>query len=70
MRIKQHWRILIGLGLAVVVGMIINSTCAVEREPAIRLNATGTAWVGIFDYIGTLFMQALKMIIVPLIFSS
>jgi len=56
--------------LAVVVGVIINLGCAVSRDPTVELNSTGQAFVGVFDYIGTLFMLALKMIIVPLIFSS
>jgi Na+/H+-dicarboxylate symporter len=69
-KLKQHWQILIALVLAVIVGVIINLGCAVSREPTVELNSTGQALVGLFDYIGTLFMLALKMIIVPLIFSS
>lgn len=70
MKLKQHWQILIALVIAVVVGIIINLSCAVSREPTLELDTTGLALVGVFDYIGTLFMLALKMIIVPLIFSS
>jgi Na+/H+-dicarboxylate symporter len=69
-KLKQHWQILIALVLAVVVGVSINLGCAVAREPTVQLNGAGQTLVGLFDYIGTLFMLALKMIIVPLIFSS
>jgi Na+/H+-dicarboxylate symporter len=69
-KIKQHWQILLALVLAVGVGVIINLTCADTREPVLQLNSTGQAFVGVFDYLGSLFMLALKMIIVPLIFSS
>lgn len=70
MKLKQHWQILIALVLAVGVGVAINLGCAVSREPSVELNSTGQQFVALFDYIGTLFMLALKMIIVPLIFSS
>jgi len=69
-KLKQHWQILMALLLAVVVGLLINLGCAVSREPTLELNAAGQALVGVLDYLGTLFMLALKMIIVPLIFSS
>ena len=70
MRIKQHWQMLIALGLAVLAGVGVNLGCAVSRTPAIELNSFGQTCVQLFDYIGTLFMLALKMIIVPLVFSS
>jgi Na+/H+-dicarboxylate symporter len=69
-KLKQHWQILIALVMAVGVGVVVNLGCAVSREPTVELNATGQALVSFFDYLGTLFMLALKMIIVPLIFSS
>jgi len=59
-KIKLHWQIVIALVLAVVIGSI-----------------TGTeAGVGLFrfydayEFIGTIFLNALKMLIVPLIASS
>ena len=60
MRLKLHWQILIALLLAVVAG---------------RLSGTDGAWLGIhfyavYAFVGTLFLNALKMIIVPLIMSS
>jgi Na+/H+-dicarboxylate symporter len=60
MRLKLHWQILIALLLAVIAG---------------RLSGTDGALFGItlfpvYAFLGTLFMNALKMIIVPLIISS
>ncbi len=70
LKMKPWVQILVALGFAVLVGVIINLTCAAEREPTVVLNSRGNWFVGLFGYIGSLFMQALKMIIVPLIFSS
>ncbi|HIA08681.1 MAG TPA: dicarboxylate/amino acid:cation symporter [Chromatiaceae bacterium] len=60
MRLAVHWQILIALGLAVVVGLAVG--------------ADGTlfsiSFVSVFDFVGTLFLNALKMLIVPLIVSS
>ena len=61
-----HWQILIAIGLAVVVGSLVKSGTTDEFAP----NIFGVPFVSIFDYIGTLFLNALKMIIVPLITSS
>ena len=69
-RMKPWLQILIALLLAVFVGYLINAFCAVERVPVTVLNDTGASLVGFFEYIGKLFLQALKMVIVPLIFSS
>jgi proton glutamate symport protein len=60
MRIKLHWQILIALVLALIAG---------------RLSGTdgtlfGVVLYPVYDFLGTLFMNALKMIIVPLIISS
>ena len=60
MRIKLHWQILIALLLAVIAG---------------RLSGTEGTLLGIplypvYVFIGALFMNALKMLIVPLIMSS
>jgi proton glutamate symport protein len=59
-RLKLHWQILIALVLAVIAG---------------RLSGTDGSWLGIsfyqvYGFIGALFMNALKMIIVPLIMAS
>lgn len=59
-KIKLHWQILIALALAVIAG---------------TLSGTDTSFLGVrfyavFDFIGTLFLNALKMLIVPLVVSS
>ena len=56
--------------VALAVGATINATCVVETEPDLVFNRAGDIFIGIFDYIGTIFMNLLKMIIVPLVFSS
>ncbi len=60
MKIKLYWQILIALLLAVLVGWVV------QPETAFL----GISLLSIFDFVGTLFLNALKMIIVPLIMSS
>ncbi len=60
MQLKLHWQILIALLLAVLVGWLVTPETSV----------LGVSLVSIFDFIGELFLNALKMIIVPLIVSS
>ena len=62
-----HWQILIAILLAVGAGYAVN--VAGDGEPAAP-GVLGIPFVAIFDYIGELFLNALKMIIVPLIMSS
>ena len=52
---KLHWQILIALIAAAIVGSLVP--------------AEGW-WIDAFDLIGTFFLNALKMLIVPLIVSS
>ena len=59
-RLALHWQIFIALLLAVVVGVFSDSATTLF---GISLNS-------IFNFIGTLFLNALKMLIVPLIMSS
>ncbi|NEV64298.1 dicarboxylate/amino acid:cation symporter [Thiorhodococcus minor] len=59
-KLKLHWQILIALVLAVLVGL------AVGREAGIF----GVSFYAIFEFVGKLFLNALKMLIVPLIVSS
>ncbi|MAS94716.1 MAG: dicarboxylate/amino acid:cation symporter [Verrucomicrobiales bacterium] len=67
----KPWQwILVAMIAALVTGSIINATCVVETEPELVLNRTGEILVSIFDYIGTIFMNLLKMVIVPLVFTS
>ena len=66
-KLALHWQILIAIGAAVVVGYFVNRAVAGGAEDPSFL---GVSFIGIFHYIGQLFLNALKMIIVPLIFSS
>ena len=59
-RLKLHWQILIALALAVLAGSLAGTTHGLF----------GILFLDVFRFIGTLFLNALKMIIVPLIFSS
>jgi len=66
-KLELHWQILIAIILAGIIGGIVfNSFDATGVEPTLF----GVRYVAIFDYIGTIFLNALKMIIVPLITSS
>ncbi len=57
---KLHWQILLAILLAIAIGIII------DKETAVL----GINLYGAFDFLGTLFLRGLKMIIVPLIVSS
>ncbi len=59
-KLKLHWQILIALVLAVLAGLAAGEEAAVF----------GITFYSIFTFIGTLFLNALKMLIVPLIASS
>ena len=59
-RLPLHWQILAALVLAVIVGM------AATPEAKIL----GVSLLSILNFFGTLFLNALKMLIVPLIASS
>jgi len=60
LRLKLHWQILIALALAVVVGMLTGT----------ETGLFGVTFYAVFDFVGKLFLNALKMLIVPLIVSS
>jgi proton glutamate symport protein len=60
MQLKLHWQIFIALLLAVFVGWLVTP----------ETSLLGVSLVSIFEFIGKLFLNALKMIIVPLIVSS
>jgi len=60
MQLKLHWQILIALLLAVLVGWAVSPDTSLF----------GISLLSIFDFVGKLFLNALKMIIVPLIVSS
>lgn len=59
-RLQLHWQILIAVAAAVVVGSLTDVSTAIGP----------VALVDAYDFIGTLFINALKMLIVPLIASS
>lgn len=59
-KLKLHWQILIALVLAVFAGLSTGMDAAIF----------GVTFYSMFDFFGTLFMNALKMIIVPLIAAS
>lgn len=66
-KLELHWQILIAILLAGVSGWLVNKSIASGVEDPSIL---GISIVGTFDYIGSLFLNGLKMIIVPLIMSS
>ena len=66
-KIELHWQILIAIGFAAIAGYAVNMAQASGIEDPSFL---GISFISFFDYIGSLFLNALKMIIVPLIFSS
>ncbi len=57
---KLHWQILIAILLAGIAGWFAGDTATIGT----------VTWYSIFDFFGTLFINALKMLIVPLISSS
>ena len=60
LKLKLHWQILIALVLAVLAGLLAGP----------EHSLFGIRYYAMFDFIGSLFLNALKMIIVPLIVSS
>jgi proton glutamate symport protein len=66
-KLELHWQILIAIVLAAIVGgFVFEAREASGIDPSIL----GVRYIAIFHYIGTIFLNALKMIIVPLILSS
>jgi Na+/H+-dicarboxylate symporter len=60
LQLKLHWQILIALALAVPAGLLAG------RDGGLF----GVSFHAVFDFVGTLFLNALKMLIVPLIVAS
>lgn len=60
LKLKLHWQILIALAFAMVAGALSGTDTGL----------LGIRFYDVYNFIGTLFLNALKMIIVPLIFSS
>ncbi|MEC5128877.1 dicarboxylate/amino acid:cation symporter [Verrucomicrobiales bacterium BCK34] len=66
----KPWQwILFAMISALITGAVINATCVVSADP-MEFNALGNSLISVFDYIGTIFMNLLKMVIVPLVFTS
>ena len=59
-KLKLHWQILIALVLAGIIGTATGTDAALF----------GVTFYSVFGFLGTLFLNALKMLIVPLIASS
>jgi proton glutamate symport protein len=57
---KLHWQILIAIGLAIVVGLFLDPSDGIGDF----------TFYGLFQFLGSLFLNALHMIVVPLIISS
>ena len=59
-QLPAHWQILIALGFAVIAGYLSGKDAALFEVTFNQM----------YGFVGTLFLQALKMLIVPLVFSS
>lgn len=58
--LQLHWQILIALGLAVIVGVSLTPSSSF----------LGVSLLSVLSFFGTLFLNALKMLIVPLVTAS
>lgn len=59
-KLALHWQIAIAIGLAVLLGSATSADSSL----------LGISILGSYDFVGTLFLNALKMLIVPLVMSS
>ena len=57
---KLHWQILIAIVAAAVIGALTGMEASVF----------GVTYYSVYAFLGTLFLNALKMLIVPLVMSS
>jgi Na+/H+-dicarboxylate symporter len=60
LKLKLHWQILIALVFAVIAGTLTGADASLF----------GITFFSVYEFIGSLFLNALKMLIVPLIVSS
>ncbi|MFV1996606.1 MAG: dicarboxylate/amino acid:cation symporter [Acidiferrobacterales bacterium] len=60
LKLKLHWQIVIALTLAVIAGTLTGVDAGVF----------GVTFYSVYEFFGTLFLNALKMLIVPLVMSS
>ncbi|MDT8283163.1 MAG: cation:dicarboxylase symporter family transporter, partial [Gammaproteobacteria bacterium] len=58
--IALHWQILIALCLAVITGLVLDPAFSILSVP----------FLSVLTFFGTLFLNALKMLIVPLVMAS
>ena len=68
-KLELHWQILISIIAAGIIGGIVFNAQEKSGVDATFFQ-TSITWMAIFNYIGTMFLNALKMIIVPLITAS
>jgi len=66
-KLALHWQILIAIILAFAAGLWM---FGVKESTGMQPGVFGIEFISMLDYIGELFLNALKMIIVPLITSS
>ena len=59
-KLKLHWQIVIALVLAVIAGTLTGVDAGVF----------GVSFYSVYEFFGTMFLNALKMLIVPLVVSS
>ena len=59
-KLKLHWQIAIALLLAIIAGKLTGTEATIF----------GVNFYAVFEFVGTLFLNALKMLIVPLVVSS
>lgn len=59
-KVALHWQIAIAIGLAIIVGSLTGTQAAIGN----------LTFYAVYAFLGTLFLNALKMIIVPLVTSS
>ncbi|MCP5146130.1 MAG: dicarboxylate/amino acid:cation symporter [Gammaproteobacteria bacterium] len=60
MKLKLHWQILIAIVAAALIGSMVGAEGSLF----------GVRFVAMFDFVGSLFIRALRMLIVPLVASS
>ena len=59
-KLKLHWQIVIAIGLAIIVGIIFDKQSGIA----------GVSLYGVMSFFGAMFLNALKMVIIPLVLSS
>lgn len=69
MSLQLHWQILIALGLAALVGVFSHGPDSIQFLSESTTIGSVTL-LSFFEFIGKIFLNALKMLIVPLIVSS